>query len=272
LSIDPVAFSIFGLEIRWYGIITALSLVIGFVVVYLIAKYRGQREEEILNFAPFAVISSVLFARLIHVVVNWSFYSEHPVYILAFRKGGLAIQGAMLGGILALIVFCRVRKLDFWLWADILAPGLILGQAIGRWGNFFNQEAYGKPISLHWKFFYIEYANRLPDYESYEYFHPTFLYESMANLLLFGFLMLMHRYYRKRPGKIPYGLILAMYLGIYSVYRTFIEYYRIDSSYWGPVKVVYMIDFIVLIAAFVIANYVIKKFKEKKQLEENAEE
>ena len=138
MSIDPVAFSIFGLEIRWYGIITALSLVIGFVVVYLIAKYRGQREEEILNFAPFAVISSVLFARLIHVVVNWSFYSEHPVYILAFRKGGLAIQGAMLGGILALIVFCRVRKLDFWLWADILAPGLILGQALGRWGNFFN--------------------------------------------------------------------------------------------------------------------------------------
>ena len=84
----------------------------------------------------------------------------HPVYIFAFRKGGLAIQGAMIGGIVALIIFCKIRKLDFWLWADILAPGLILGQAIGRWGNFFNQEAFGRPISLHWQFFYIEHANR----------------------------------------------------------------------------------------------------------------
>jgi phosphatidylglycerol:prolipoprotein diacylglycerol transferase len=272
LSVDPVAFSLFGFEIRWYGIITALSLIIGFTVAYFITGYRGQRKEEILNFAPFAIVFSVIGARLLHVAANWSYYAKYPLYIFAFRRGGLAIQGVILGGVLALIVFCRIRKLDFWLWADIAATGLILGQAIGRWGNFFNQEAYGKPISLHWKFFYIDYANRLPDYKSYEYFHPTFLYESVANLLLFGFLMLMHRYYKKRPGKIPYGLILAMYLGIYSIYRTFIEYYRVDSSYWGPVKVVYVIDFVVLIAAFIIANHVIKRFKEKKQLEENINE
>jgi len=271
LHIDPIAFSIFGFEIRWYGIITALALIIGFTIAYFIARYRGQREEEILNFAPFAVISSVIFARLLHVAVNWSYYAGHPLYIFAFRKGGLAIQGAMVGGIAALIIFCKIRKLDFWLWADILAPGLILGQAIGRWGNFFNQEAFGRPTSLPWAIF-IEPANRPYDYTSYEYFHPTFLYESIANFLLFALLLLMHRFYKNKPGRIPYGLILSMYLGIYSVYRTFIEYYRIDSSYWGPIKVVYVIDFIVLIAAFVIANYVIKKFKEKKQLEENVEE
>ncbi|MBA7579296.1 Phosphatidylglycerol--prolipoprotein diacylglyceryl transferase [subsurface metagenome] len=114
MSIDPVAFSIFGLEIRWYGIITALSLVIGFAVVYFIARYRVKREEEILNFVPFAVISSILLARLVHVAVNWSYYSAHPIYIFAFRKGGLAIHGVILGGILALIIFCKVRKLDFW--------------------------------------------------------------------------------------------------------------------------------------------------------------
>ncbi|HEY4695820.1 MAG TPA: prolipoprotein diacylglyceryl transferase [Candidatus Hydromicrobium sp.] len=271
MHIDPIAFSIFGFEIRWYGIITALALIIGFTIAYFIARYRGQREEEILNFAPFAVISSVIFARLLHVAVNWSYYAGHPLYIFAFRKGGLAIQGAMVGGIAALIIFCKIRKLDFWLWADILAPGLILGQAIGRWGNFFNQEAFGRPTSLPWAIF-IEPANRPYDYTSYEYFHPTFLYESIANFLLFALLLLMHRFYKNKPGRIPYGLILSMYLGIYSVYRTFIEYYRIDSSYWGPIKVVYVIDFIVLIAAFVIANYVIKKFKEKKQLEENVEE
>jgi len=271
LYVDPVAFSIFGLEIRWYGIITALSLMVGFIVAYFVAGYRRQEKEEILNFAPFAVVFSVIGARLLHVLVNWSYYAQHPLYIFAIRRGGLAIQGVMLGGILTLIIFCKIRKLDFWLWADILAPGLILGQAIGRWGNFFNQEAFGKPTDLPWAI-YIEPANRPYDYASYEYFHPTFLYESIANFLLFILLMFMHRYYRNRPGKIPSGLILAMYLGIYSIYRTFIEYYRIDSTFIGPVKVVYLINLITIIAAMFIANHVIKKFHEKKQLKENIEE
>lgn len=271
MSIDPVAFSIFGLEIRWYGIITALSLIIGFTVVYFTVRYRGKREEEILNFAPFAVISSIFFARLVHVMANWSYYIEYPIYIFAFRRGGLAIHGVILGGILALIIFCKVRKLDFWLWADIAVPGLILGQAIGRWGNFFNQEAFGRPTNLPWAI-YINPANRPYDYASYEYFHPAFLYESIANLLLFVLLMLMHRFYKNKPDRIPYGLILSMYLVVYSIYRTFIESYRIDSSFLGPVKVVYIINFITIISAFIIAYHVIKKFRKKKQLEENMEE
>src|SRR4030066_304059 len=94
----------FGFEVRWYGILTALALIIGFTVVYFIAKYRGHRAEEVLNFAPFAVVSSVLFARLLHVIVNWSYYADHPLYIFAFRRGGLAIQGAMIGGVIALII------------------------------------------------------------------------------------------------------------------------------------------------------------------------
>ena len=203
-------------------------------------------------------------------MVNWPFYSGHLSYIFAFRKGGLAIQGVMIGGILALIVFCRVRKLDLWLWADMIVPGLIIGQAIGRWGNFFNQEAFGRPTGLPWAI-YIEPANRPFDYASYEYFHPTFLYESIANFLLFALLILMQRFYKNKPDRLPYGLILTMYLGVYSIYRTFIESYRIDSTYFGPVKVVYIINIIIIIAALVIANHVIKKFKEKKQLEENTE-
>lgn len=270
MSIDPVAFSIFGLEIRWYGIITALGLVIGFTVAYFIARYRNQKQDEVINFALIAVVFSLLGARLVHIAANLSFYFENPIYIFAFRRGGLAIQGAILGGIIALIIFCRVRRLNFWLWADIYVPGLVLGQAIGRWGNFINQEAFGRPTSLPWAI-YIEPANRPYDYASYEYFHPTFLYESIGNFLLFGLLVLMHRYYKNRPGRIPYGLILAMYLGIYSIYRTFIEYYRIDSTYWGPVKVVYIINLVTIIAAIIIANYVIKKFRENKQLEENSD-
>lgn len=270
MAIDPVAFSAFGLEIRWYGIITALGLVTGFTAAYFIARYRGQKQDEVLNFALVAVVVSLLGARLVHIMANLSFYIDNPIYIFAFRRGGLAIQGAILGGLLALIIFCRVRKLNFWQWADIYMPGLILGQAIGRWGNFINQEAFGRPTSLPWAI-YIDPANRPYDYASYEFFHPTFLYESIANFLLFGILILMHRYYKKRPGRNPYGLIMAAYLGIYSIYRTFIEYYRIDSTYWGPVKVVYVINLITIIVAIVIANHVIKSFREKKQLEEGSD-
>jgi len=268
LNIDPVAFSVFNLEIRWYGIITALALVIGFIAAYLLAAYRRQKADEILNFAPFAIIASILGARLLHVLVNWSYYSANPAYIFAFRRGGLAIQGAMLGGILALIIFCRIRKLDFWLWADITAPGLLLGQAIGRWGNFFNQEAFGRPTSLPWGI-YISPENRPLNYSSYEYFHPTFFYESMANLALFVLLFFMHRFYRNRPGRLPDGIILAMYLGIYSAYRTFIEAYRVDSTFFGPVKVVYIINLLAVIAALIIANHVTKNFKGKQLEEEN---
>lgn len=275
MHIDPVAFSVFGFEIRWYGIIIALAVIAGFIIAYFTADYRGQKKDEVINFAPLAIIFSIIGARLIHVLVNWSYYAQHPAYILAFRRGGLAIQGVILGGIIALIVFCKIRKLDFWLWADIVFPGLALGQAIGRWGNFFNQEAYGRPTDLPWKI-YIDEANRLKGYESFEYFHPTFLYESISNFLLFILLMLMHRYYRNRPGKIPYGIILVIYMGVYSVYRTIIEYYRIDSTTFdtpfGEVKVVYIINLMMVVAAMLIANHITKKFNEKKQIENNIEE
>jgi len=264
LAVDPVAFYIGNLEIRWYGIIIAVALLLGIVVAYLAARYRGKKEEEIINFAPFAVIFGIIGARLLHVAVNWSYYASNPSYIFAFRRGGLAIQGVMLGGLVALFVFCRIRKLYFWTWADIIAPALVLGQALGRWGNFFNQEAFGIPTSLPWGI-YIEPAYRPPEYASSEYFHPTFLYESIANLILFVLLMLMHRYYKRRPERLPDGLIICAYLGFYALYRTFIEAYRVDSSYIGPVKVVYILNIIAIIIAIIIANNLITRFKQKKK-------
>ena len=264
---DPIAFSIGTLEIRWYGILIALALLIGIVVSYFIAKYRGEKQDETINFAPFAVIFGIIGARLLHVVVNWSYYSGHLSYIFAFRRGGLAIQGVMLGGILALVVFCKVRKLDFWKWTDIMSPALLLGQAIGRWGNYFNQEAFGMPTSLPWGI-YIDPINRPPSYSNAEFFHPTFLYESIANLILFVLLLLILRLYNKRPGKFPNGLVFATYLGVYAIYRSIIEYYRIDSSFVLGVKVVYILDGITIIAVLIIINYLVKKFREKKIREE----
>ena len=264
---DPIAFSIGSLEIRWYGILIALALLVGIVISYFIAKYRGEKQDEVINFAPFAVIFGVIGARLLHVVVNWSYYSGHLSYIFAFRKGGLAIQGVMLGGILALIVFCKIRKLDFWKWADIMAPALLFGQVIGRWGNYFNQEAFGMPTSLPWGI-YIDPINRPPSYSNAEFFHPTFLYESIANLLLFALLLLILRLYNKRPDKFPNGLVFATYLGVYAIYRSIIEYYRIDSSFVLGIKVVYILDGITVIAVLIMINYLVKKFREKKIREE----
>lgn len=267
VSPDPIAFSIGSLEIRWYGILIALALLIGIVISYFIAKYRGEKPDEAINFAPFAVIFGVIGARLLHVVVNWSYYSGHLSYILAFREGGLAIQGVMLGGILALLVFCKIRKLDFWKWADIIAPALLFGQAIGRWGNYFNQEAFGLPTSVPWGI-YIDPINRPPSYSNAEFFHPTFLYESIANLVLFALLLLILRLYNKRPDKFPNGLVFATYLGVYAIYRSIIEYYRIDSSFVLGIKVVYILDVITIIAVLIIINYLVKKFREKKIREE----
>ncbi len=260
---DPVAFTIANLEIRWYGIMIAIALVAGILVAYFVARYRGKREEEIINFAPFAVISGVIGARLIHVAVNFSYYAANPAYIFAMRRGGLAIQGVMLGGLVALFIFCKVRKIYFWTWTDLIAPALVLGQAIGRWGNYFNQEAFGMPTDLPWAI-YIEPAYRPIQYASAEYFHPTFFYESMANLVLFALLLLMHRFYKRNPDRLPDGLIICAYLAFYALYRTFIEAYRVDSTYIGPIRAVYLLNIIAVVLAIIIANNLVTRFKQKK--------
>ncbi|MHB9128398.1 MAG: prolipoprotein diacylglyceryl transferase [Candidatus Humimicrobiaceae bacterium] len=271
MDINPVAFNLFGkIEIRWYGILIAIGMVLAIVLAYYIAKYRNLKADEIINFAPFAIIGGIIGARLLHVLVNISYYAKHPSYIFAYRQGGLAIQGAAIGGVIALIIFAKVRKVSFWAFSDAIVPGLAIAQAIGRWGNYFNKEAFGRPTSSRIGIF-IAPQNRPVDYMNAEYFHPTFLYESIANMLLFIILIFMHYWFKKKPDKYPNGLIFNVYLIIYSLYRIFIESYRIDSSYVGPIKVVYLISAIIIIAAFIIANILINKFNAKKKEQELSE-
>jgi phosphatidylglycerol:prolipoprotein diacylglycerol transferase len=272
LNINPVAFNLFGkIEIRWYGILIALGMVVAIILAYYIAKYRNLKADEIINFAPFAIVGGVIGARLLHVLVNISYYAKHPSYIFAYRQGGLAIQGAAIGGIIALIIFAKVRKVSFWAFSDAIVPGLAIAQSIGRWGNYFNQEAFGRPTSSRIGIF-IAPENRPVDYMNAEYFHPTFLYESIANMMLFIILIFIHYWFKKKPNKYPNGLIFNVYLIIYSLYRIFIESYRIDSSYVGPIKVVYLISGITIIAAFIIANILINRFNSKKKEQELFEE
>jgi phosphatidylglycerol---prolipoprotein diacylglyceryl transferase len=262
LAFDASAFRLFAVEIRWYGMIVSFALVAGMLVSYFVAKYRHLKEEEVAIFAPFAIISGILGARMLHVLVNWGFYSIDPGYILSFRQGGLAIQGVIIGGFIAIILYSRLRRLEFLAYSDAIVPGLALGQSIGRWGNFFNQEAFGRPtdslIGI-----YISPQKRPIGYTNAEYFHPAFLYESMANLSLFVLLLFMHRFYRKNPNRLPNGTIFCTYLIVYSLYRILIESFRIDSSYIGPVKVVYLISLGIIIIASITMSLLQKRLSRK---------
>ena len=235
---DPIAFRIFGLEIGWYGIIIATGMLLGVIVATKRAKTAGLPEDIVIDLCLFAVPSAIVGARLYYVIFNWDYYGKNIGDIIKFRQGGLAIHGAIIVGVAVGYLFCRVKGLGFWKLADICAPSIILGQAIGRWGNYVNQEAYGGPTNLPWA---IEVDGMMV--------HPTFLYESLWNFLVFLFLI----YYSKK--KKYEGQIFMYYLILYSVARFFIEGLRTDSLMIGPFRTAQLIS-IVTIAATVIVMLV----------------
>lgn len=232
---DPVAFSIYGIEVRWYGIIIALAVVVGTFLALREAKRRGLEEDTLLDFLLFAIPGAIIGARAYYVIFSWDYYKKNPNQILNIRGGGLAIHGAVIAGIIIAIIFCRVKKLSFWTIGDIVAPSLILGQAIGRWGNFANQEAHGGPTNLPWGI--IVDGVRV---------HPTFLYESIWNFLVFLFLM----WYRKR-AKVE-GEVFLLYIILYSLARGLIEGLRTDSLMWGEFRVAQLISFATIIVGLAL--------------------
>jgi len=174
-----IAFSIGNLDVHWYGIMIMLGVVSAITIAWIEAKRRGENADHVLTMALVAVPCGVIGARLYHVIDQWDYYMQNPNLIVGTQ--GLGIFGAVIGGAIGLIIFARVLHLSTLRWMDIVAPGLILAQAIGRWGNFFNQELYGYPTDLPWAIF-IEPAHRLPELVNYEYFHPLFFYEFLWNL------------------------------------------------------------------------------------------
>lgn len=232
---NPIAFKIFGIEIAWYGILISLGILFGIAVATYRAKKEGLYADIIIDLALIAVPAAIIGSRAYYVIFSWNFYKQNPKEIFNIRHGGLAIHGAIIAGVLAGYLFCRYKKIGFWILADVCAPSIILGQAIGRWGNFANQEAHGGPTNLPWG---IEINNVKV--------HPTFLYESLWNFGVFGFLL----YYSSR--KKYDGQIFVLYLILYSVARYFIESLRTDSLMLGPFKVAQLISIVSIIGAVVI--------------------
>lgn len=229
---DPIAFTAFGLEVRWYGVLIASALLIGLLIAIKRASKYGIDPDIILDFFLYMTPAIIVGARLYYVIFSYDYYVAHPEEILATWHGGLAIHGGIIAGVIVAIILCRVKKISFFALADVVIPALPLGQAIGRWGNFINQEAYGSQTDLPWAITVNDAALGIIKV------HPTFLYESVWNVLLFGFLF----FYEDRIKKVD-GELLFVYLGLYSVGRFFIEGLRTDSLMFMGLRTAQLISF-----------------------------
>lgn len=239
---DRVAFSIFGLDIMWYGILIACGILMAILVSSKEARRLGYQEGQVTDICLFAIPLGIVGARLYYVVFNWSQYAGDLREIINIRGGGLAIHGGILAGILTVWVFTRIKKLEFFRTADILVLGLPMAQAIGRWGNFINGEAHGGPTNLPWAI--LVEGQRV---------HPTFLYESVWDWMIFVYIFMI------RKNKKYEGQLLVDYIFLYSLGRFFIEGLRTDSLMLGPIKMAQLISIVGIGMALVARYFLLKK-------------
>jgi len=241
-SPGPIIVEIGPIVLRWYGLLIAIAVLLGVTLSQYLAKRRRVDPELLGDLAIWLVVAAIPCARLYYVLFEWPEYAQRPEDIIAIWKGGIAIHGAIIGGTIATMIFARIKQISFWQLLDLVAPSLILGQAIGRWGNFFNSEAFGKPTDLPWKLF-IAPRYRPLDLINYDYFHPTFLYESLWNLGIFVLLLWLFFWGLKRTTRLKTGTIAAVYLIGYSLGRVWIEWLRTDSLMLGPLKIAQIVSF-----------------------------
>ncbi len=255
----PTGFAIGPLFIHFYGIIIMVGALLAAYLATFEARRRGENPEKVWDMLTWVLIGGVIGARVWHILtptaslveqgITAGYYLTHPLDAIATWNGGLGIPGAIIGGALALFLFARHYHLNFPTWCDIVAPGLALGQAIGRWGNFFNQEVYGAPCNLPWCIT-IDPQYRLPQFRDLARYHPLFLYESLWNLANTVFLLWLGRRYSER---LKSGDIFLIYLITYPVGRFFLEFLRLDPSQVGVLN----INQSVMLASIVCAGAVL---------------
>ena len=256
-------------HIFFYGILITLGVVAAAYIASIEAKRKGLNPEIILDMLFWLVLAGIIGARIWHILtpppsmvdigITTSYYLSHPMEMLAIRNGGLGIPGAVIGGAIALWFYARKHNMDFLKWADIAAPGLALAQAIGRWGNYFNQELYGAPTNVPWKLF-IDPAHRLPGFESISYYHPLFLYEFLWNLGNAIFLLVIAR---KLTSKLLAGDLLFIYMINYSIGRFLLDFLRMDASEVAGINANQTFVAVIAIGAAVALYLRHKKFEEK---------
>ena len=252
-NVDRVAFTIGGKDVYWYGIIIAIGFLIAVACGLYLAKKYGMKQDTVIDIVIIAAPLAVICARLYYVAFNWDFYSENPGEIIRIWNGGLAIYGGVIAAIIVAVLYCKIKKENLGLFCDIGSIGLLIGQSIGRWGNFVNQEAFGVNTNLPWAMtgssIKRDLLEMMIDGKAVDAtlpVHPTFLYESLWNLVfLIAFLLLFKK--RKYDGQ-----IFAGYLISYGVGRFFIEGLRTDSLYIGGIRVSQLVAVLCVVAGAVL--------------------
>lgn len=261
LALNPVAFNLGSLSVKWYGILMATGVLVATLMAISEGKRRQIMPDDFIDFLLWAVPIGFICARIYYVVFEWGYFSQHPNEIIAIWNGGIAIYGGLIGGLVVLIIFCNHRLLPTWLMLDIIAPGVMAAQVIARWGNFMNQEAHGAKTSLA----FLQ-SLHLPDfviqqmYINGSYYQPTYLYESFFNLIgLILILSLRHRHHFFKRGE-----VFLTYILWYSVVRFIVEGMRTDSLYIAnTIRVSQALSLVLFIAGIVILIYRRKIVKPK---------
>ena len=258
--INPVAIDLGILQIRWYGLIIATGLLLGLFLALRESEKRGIAKETFLDLILYAVPISIISARIYYVIFQWDYYSQNPGDIIKIWNGGIAIHGALIGAVITAVVFAKMKKVSFWKLADIAAPSILLGQAIGRWGNFMNQEAHGGEVSRQ----FLENLF-LPDWiinqmyiegpiGEFAYYHPTFLYESLWNFAGVALLLVLRKVNLKR------GELFLTYVIWYSVGRFFIEGMRTDSlMFVGDLRTAQVLSILLIVGS--VVTLIIRRVK-----------
>lgn len=227
-SPGPVLVQLGPFALRWYGLLIASAVLLGLLLAMRLGRRRGVDPGLIADLLPLLVLGAVIGARLYYVLFEWRQYQGAGLIdLIAVWRGGIAIHGALIGGTLVTVLFCRWRQQRFWPLIDVLVPAVALGQAIGRWGNFFNSEAFGLPTQLPWAVT-IPVANRPLLFLDQCTFHPTFLYESIWDLGVCGLLLVLLRQAGRGRINLPDGALACVYLMAYSSGRVWIEALRLD--------------------------------------------
>lgn len=254
---NPVAFNIGNFEIRWYGILIVLGIFIGMFIAYYNSKKLNLDFEKIIDVFLVAFPCAIVGARAYYVFFEFDNFKNNIWSVFNLRTGGLAIHGGLIGALIGTIIYCKFKKIEMMKYLDVVAPSLILAQAIGRWGNFMNGEAHGDVVSY-------EFISKFPEfiqkgmYLDGHYYNPTFLYESMWNLIIFLILMII--LHKKKSNE--NGVVIASYAVLYSVGRLFIESLRTDSLMIGNIRIAQFMSILGVIIGITYIIYV----KSKKHL------
>lgn len=245
--IDPIAFELGPISVHWYGIIIAAGILLGYFIAQESVKRIGFDKDILIDIIFWSAIFGFIVARIYFVIFQWPYYAQHPIEIPMIWYGGIAIHGGLIGGFITGIIVCRQKNINPFQIGDVIAPSLILGQGIGRWGNFMNHEAHGGPVSKS----FLENMH-IPDfiinnmYIDGQYYHPTFLYESIWDILGFVILITLRKHLR-------IGDTFALYLIWYSIGRFFVEGLRTDSlMLTSDIRVAQLMSVLLIVAGIVL--------------------